>query len=209
MKENFTINCQSSIKINGDKILYFDPFRVENETHDADIIFITHDHYDHYDITSINKIIKNDTLIVIPESIYDIVKKDIDSKQILTVVPNKYYQILDIPVKTVASYNTNKQFHPRNKNYVGYIITINNQNIYVAGDTDITDENKGVKCDIAFIPIGGTYTMNYQEAAELINIIKPKVVIPTHYGSIVGSLKDGENFKKLVNSEIKTEILIK
>ena len=209
MKENFTINCQSSIKINGDKILYFDPFRVENETHDADIIFITHDHYDHYDITSINKIIKNDTLIVIPESIYDIVKKDIDPKQILTVVPNKHYQILDIPVKTVASYNTNKQFHPRNKNYVGYIITINNQNIYVAGDTDITDENKGVKCDIAFIPIGGTYTMNYQEAAELINIIKPKVVIPTHYGSIVGSLKDGENFKKLVNSEIKTEILIK
>ena len=90
MKDKITINAQSSIKITDDKILYFDPFKIKNETHDADLIFITHDHFDHLDLDSINKIIKDDTIIVIPESC----KNKINLKNIIPVIPNKTYNLL-------------------------------------------------------------------------------------------------------------------
>jgi len=103
--------------------------------------------------------------------------------------------------------NINKQFHPKANNWVGYIITLENERIYVAGDTDITEDNKKVKCDIALVPIGGTYTMTSKEAAELVNTIKPKTVIPTHYITIVGTKEDEKIFQSLLNKEI--ECLIK
>lgn len=194
-----SINTQSSIKITGNKIIYFDPYQIKEELHDADYIFITHDHYDHYDIDSINKIKNDNTKFIIPEVI------DIDG---LKVLPNKEYKIDDIYFKTIPSYNIDKSFHPKAKNYVGYIINIENVTYYIAGDTDITEENKKVKCDIALVPIGGTYTMDYKEAANLINEIKPTLAIPTHYGSIVGSKEDGEKFRELLNEKIKCDLLI-
>ena len=106
-------------------------------------------------------------------------------------------------------YNVNKQFHQKDNQWVGYIIEIDKTRYYIAGDTDLTPENKQVNCDVAFIPVGGTYTMNYTEAAELVNAIKPKIVVPTHYGDIVGEKDDGEKFKKLLNGNIQCEILIK
>lgn len=204
MKDKISINTQNSIRINDKKIIYFDPIKIEKESHDADLIFITHDHYDHLDIDSINKIKKNETIIVIPDSI----KNKVSFENIFTVLPNNTYNILGYQVETIPSYNTNKNFHKKEFNYVGYLITINNEKIYIAGDTDITKENQEVKCDIALIPIGGTYTMDYFEASNLINKIKPKIVIPTHYGSIVGSLDDGLKFKNLINKEIECILLI-
>ena len=114
----------------------------------------------------------------------------------------------EINFKTIPAYNTNKQFHPRENNWVGYLIELNNITYYIAGDTDITEENKKIKCDIAFVPVGGTYTMDFKEAANLINIIKPKIAIPIHYGCIVGNKEDGINFSKLLNNDIKCKILI-
>lgn len=209
MKNKIVINCHSSIKIIGEKNIYFDPFKIEEETHDADLIFITHDHYDHYDIPSINKIKKEDTIIIIPDSIAPTVLASFSSSNIVGVSPNELYNIDNFKVETIPSYNINADFHPKKKNYVGYIITLNGERIYVAGDTDLTDENKNIICDIALIPIGGTYTMNYEEAAILTNIIKPSLVIPTHYGKIVGNFKDGENFKRLINENIECKLLIK
>ena len=205
MLENIEINCHSSIKINKGKIIYFDPFKIENKTHDADIIFITHNHYDHYSQEDINKIIKEDTIIVAPKTI----ENSLDEIQnFILVEPNKEYQIKGIEVITIPAYNINKQFHPKTNEWVGYILNINNVKYYIAGDTDITPENKNIKCDVAFVPVGGTYTMDYKEAAELINIIKPKIAVPTHYGSIVGNEEDGTKFKELLDKEIKCEILL-
>lgn len=204
MTNNISINTQSSIKTTGKNIIYFDPYKIEKETHDADYIFITHDHYDHFDIDSINKIIKEDTIIVVPE----IIDLNINNK-VIKVLPNNEYKINDIVFNTIPSYNIDKQFHPREKNYVGYIINIENTVYYIAGDTDVTDESKNVKCDVALIPIGGYYTMDYKEASNLINIIKPKIVIPIHYGSIIGDISFGEKFKELLDKEITCEILIK
>lgn len=205
MLKNIEINCHSSIKINTDKIIYIDPFKIQSESHDADIVLITHDHYDHYSPEDIEKILNDKTVIVAPKTMEEL----IDMKKVILVEPEKVYNIEGIKIETVLAYNVNKQFHLKEKNWLGYIIEINKIRYYIAGDTDITPENKQVKCDVAFIPVGGTYTMNYEEAAELTNIIKPKIVVPTHYGSIVGTKEDGIQFKKLIDSVIECRILIK
>ena len=110
-------------------------------------------------------------------------------------------------IETIPAYNKNKNFHPKSKNWVGYIIEMENTRYYIAGDTDYTKEASKVKCDVAFLPIGGTYTMDYIEAAALANKIKPKFVVPTHYGTIVGNPEDGILFKDLINDKIQCVIL--
>ena len=199
------INCHSSIRISKGKTIYIDPFKIEKETHDADIILITHDHFDHYSPEDIEKVETNNTIIVAPKTVKALSKK----KNTVLVEPNNIYEVEGIKIETIASYNINKQFHPKESEWVGYIIEIEGTRYYIAGDTDITIENKQVKCDIAFVPVGGTYTMTYEEAAELVNTIKPKIAIPTHYGSIVGEKEDGEKFKNLLNPEIECIIIIK
>lgn len=210
MRTNITINCHSSIKINGDDIIYFDPYKIKDKIGDANYIFITHDHYDHLDIESIKNIMKEDTLVIMPTSIeVEALEPAVRKEQIISVCPNEQYFIGGMNVYTVPSYNTNKDFHKKQYNWVGYIIEINLERIYVAGDTDFNEDLKSVECDIALIPIGGTYTMDYKEAADFINKIKPKEVIPTHYGTIVGGMEDGKKFQELIDENIKCHLLIK
>lgn len=210
MLENIEVLCHSSIRINKEKVIYIDPFKINKDYNDADIIFITHDHYDHYSEEDIDKVIKEDTTIVISKDLLKkLLKKGINKNAIIVAEPNKEYETQGINFNTIPAYNINKKFHPKENNWLGYIITINNVKYYVAGDTDITDENRKVKCDVAFVPVGGTYTMDFKEAAQLINEIKPKIAVPIHYGSIVGTEQDARNFINLLNSEIKGAILIK
>ena len=191
-----TINTQSSIKIELDKTIYFDPYKI-----DADIIFITHDHYDHMDIDSINKIKNDNTIVVAPKSMEETIGK-ISFKDYIYLNPFDEINIEGIDIKTIPAYNISKPFHPRENNWLGYIVTYNNIIYYVAGDTDKTPEAESVKSDIAFVPIGGHFTMDPIEASELIKVINPKIVIPTHYGSIVGNKDDGKKLKELLNIEV-------
>ncbi|MBP5683652.1 MAG: MBL fold metallo-hydrolase [Bacilli bacterium] len=191
--DNIEINTQSSIKITLNKIIYFDPYEIKDDMHDADIIFITHNHYDHMDIASINKIRSENTIIVAPKSMEDVINK-MDFKDYVYLNPFEETSIGDILVKTIPAYNINKPFHPRSNNWLGYIITYNGISYYVAGDTDKIEEAENVKCDIAFVPIGGHFTMDAYEASELVKTIKPKVLIPTHYGSILCNI---DYYKKL------------
>ena len=210
MLENITVLFHSSIKINKGKVIYIDPFKINRSYNDADIIFITHDHYDHYSEEDIDKVRKNNTIIVIPkELLTKLLEKGIKQEYIITVEPNKEYMIEGIEFKTIPAYNTNKQFHPKENGWVGYIIKIRDIRYYVAGDTDITEENKKVKCDVAFVPVGGTYTMNFKEAAQLVNKIKPKIAVPIHYGSIVGKKQYATEFIKLLDPKIEGVILMK
>ena len=210
MLEGIEVLCHSSIRFGRGEIIYFDPFKIEENYNDADVIFITHDHYDHYSEEDIDKVVKEDTIIVVPEDLKTkLLKKGWKEENIITVRPNESYTVKNIEFKTISAYNVNKQFHPKGNAWVGYLLEIEGVTYYIAGDTDITEENKKVKCDVAFVPVGGTYTMDYTEASELINEIKPKVAVPTHYGSIVGSKKEGDKFLKLANPEIKVEILMK
>lgn len=209
MLENIEVLYHSSIKIAKEKIIYIDPFKINKNYNDADIIFITHDHYDHYSEEDIDKVINEKTTIVIPEELLTkLLRKGINRSDIITVEPNKKYTVQGIKFETIPAYNVNKTFHPKENEWVGYIIEIKGIRYYIAGDTDITEENRKVKCDVAFVPVGGTYTMNFKEAAELINEIKPKVAVPIHYGSVVGTKQDAVNFVELLEQEIKGEILM-
>ena len=210
MLENIEILCHSSIKINKGKVIYIDPFKIDKNYNDADIIFVTHDHFDHYSEEDIDKVRKTDTVIVAPEDLLTkLLRKGFEQNNIITVMPDQKYIVEGIKFTTVPAYNINKQFHPKENNWVGYIIELQGNKYYISGDTDITEENKKVKCDIAFVPVGGTYTMNSKEAANLINEITPKIAIPIHYGSIVGTKQDAIDFIKLLHPEIKGIILMK
>ena len=192
----------ASIKLIGDKIIYLDPYDIKEETHDADYIFITHDHYDHYDEESINNIKNDNTKIIVPLCLKD-------KPHHLLVEEYHMYNIDNIQFFTVPSYNLNKPFHPREKYYVGYNILLEDKYYYIMGDTDRTPEADQVKTDICFVPIGGTYTMDLEEAVSYINDLKPEVAIPIHYGKIVGDTTLGEKFKEKINNNTKVEVLIK
>ena len=210
MQDNIEVLTHSSIRITRNKVIYIDPYQIVGNPKDADIIFITHDHFDHYSEEDISKIRKEDTSIVIPQSLLDnVLMFGFEKDHVVVVAPNQSYHVQEITFETIPAYNVNKMFHPKENNWVGYIINVDDARIYVAGDTDITEENKKVKCDVAFVPVGGTYTMNYKEAAELINEIMPKYAIPIHYGSIVGTKEDAQNFIDLLKPEIKGSILMK
>ena len=210
MLDNVEVLIHSSIRINKGLVIYFDPYKINKDYNDADIVFITHSHYDHYSEDDLKKVIKDNTIIVIPSDLEEkVLEFGFDKEHIIVVKPSKEYNILGINVKTIPAYNTNKNFHPKDNNWVGYIISLDNTTYYIAGDTDKTPENKQVKCDVAFVPIGGTYTMNTFEAAELVNEIKPKIVVPIHYGLIVGTKEDVINFKNLIDKDIECNILIK
>mgnify|MGYP002706795612 FL=1 len=210
MLENIEVLCHSSIRINKEKVIYIDPFKINKNYNDADIIFITHDHYDHYSEEDIDKVRKNNTIFIVPENLLNkLIKKGINDENIITLDPGDAENIDEIKVEAIHSYNIDKPFHPKENNWLGYVIEIDGIRYYIAGDTDITEENKNIKCDVAFVPVGGTYTMNFSEAAQLVNIIKPKIAVPIHYGSIVGTKQDATDFIKLLYPTTKGIILMK
>ncbi len=198
--ESITINTHSSIRIEWEgEVYYVDPFKIEEESHDAGFILLTHDHFDHFEPESIAKVLSEFTLIVCPAPMEEKVKEAFPDVDTLPVVPGEFYEDGPLEVDTVPAYNIDKDFHPEEAGWVGYVFHLGDLRLYVAGDTDDTDEARDVSADIAMIPVGGTYTMTPEEAADLINEMAPEIVIPTHYGSIVGAPEDGAAFAKLVD----------
>lgn len=199
---HITVNTQSSIRIEGSKILYFDPFQVEDSCHDADIIFITHEHFDHFEPESIARVKKESTLLVTPESMKKKVLSEsgVMPEKCVFYRPGETYEQEDIVIETIPAYNKLKPFHPKMKKWQGYIVKMDDIRYYVAGDTDVNEDIKKVQCDVALIPIGGHFTMDKKQAADYIVELKPRAVIPTHYGSVVGEKADGQEFEKYLKT---------
>ena len=205
MIDNIELFAQSALKIKWhNKNIYFDPFKINNNYNDADYIFITHAHYDHFSLEDILKVKNDNTKIIITCDLIDKVKNIFN--EVITVIPNMEYTIDDINFKTTYAYNLNKNFHKKEFNWVGYILNLNNV-IYVAGDTDFVPELENIKCDIACVPIGGTYTMDKYEASNLIKTIKPKYVIPIHYETVVGSKRDALDFQDILKNDTIVKII--
>ena len=207
MLENVKVFCHSSIKITGSKTIYIDPFAIREEYHDADIIFSTHSHYDHFSEEDIDLVKKENTIIITPDSSRELAYNLVGKENVMIVEPDRKYEIDGIKFETTYAYNKEKQYHQKSEGWVGYIIELDGIKYYIAGDTDNIKEIRNVECDIAFLPIGGKYTMDEKEAAELANEINAKVVVPTHYGLIVGEKDAGQKFKNLVKGK-QVEILI-
>jgi len=209
MIEKISVNTQSSVHIAAQCSIYFDPLQLPSEPHDADIIFITHEHGDHFSEADVKKAAKADTVFVVPAGMKGALEKiGAAEDKIVALAAGDKTEVLGVPVEAVAAYNPAKPFHPLANGWLGYVVTLEGKRIYVSGDMDATPEAKAVKCDIAVIPIGGMFTMNPQEAAEFINEIKPEFAVPTHYGTIVGKPTDGEDFAKLVDGSVKVKLVL-
>jgi|UPI0003A42662 L-ascorbate metabolism protein UlaG (beta-lactamase superfamily) len=195
-KKNMLANVKwlghATIKLSGSKVIYIDPYQLK-QTDTADLILVTHDHFDHLSTPDINKLIGPQTIIVLPKG-----SKNPPKGNLRYIQPGETLKVDGIEIQAVPAYNVNKQFHPKAAGYVGYIVLLDGVKYYHAGDTDLIPEMKNIQADVAFLPVGGTYTMTAAEAAEAVNLIKPKVAVPMHWGTIVGSQKDAEQFKQLV-----------
>ena len=205
MVDNITVNTQNSIRITSRVgVIYIDPLEIPDDKNDADYILITHDHYDHFSPEDIRKVAKSGSVLVVPEKMAAKAQEVSGSVgRIEAVMPAVYREISGLEFETVPAYNTLKPFHPKSAEWVGYVLRIDGKRIYIAGDTDVTKEAKAVKCDIAIVPIGGTYTMDAKKAAEFVNALRPDIAIPVHYGSIVGKPSDGDVFAENVKSPVK------
>jgi L-ascorbate metabolism protein UlaG (beta-lactamase superfamily) len=176
----------------GAKQIYIDPWKLPVDSPKADVVLITHAHYDHFSQDDIAKVRKESTVFFAPKDVaYQI------EGNVIVVTPNQSYAIGELRVRTIPAYNIGKQYHPKQNNWVGYLLTLSTeQKIYHSGDTDFTPEMRTVVADFALLPCGGTYTMSGDEAAGAANAFKPRAVIPMHWGDIVGGMQDAEAVKK-------------
>ena len=203
--------------IKNSKIIYIDPYNLKEGSEKADLILITHSHYDHCSIADIKKIIQEGTRIVLTADCQSkIVRFDVPIK-LEVVEPGHELVFWDIKISTLPAYNIDKHFHPKEEGWVGYFLKINNLLIYHAGDTDVIPEmqkltgykQQGKKL-VALLPVGGRFTMSAEEAVEAAKLIKPDLTIPMHYGSIVGTEDDAREFCELCEEEnINCKILEK
>ena len=190
-----------------------DPYNFRSRTkHLADIVFITHDHFDHCSINDIRNISEPGRTIVIASENCRNALKSLNVKDKFFVKPGYKGELLGVKYEAVPAYNVNKfrapgiVFHPKEYGGVGYIIELDDVRIYHSGDTDLIDEMKQLgRIDIAFLPVSGTYVMTADEAINAVDVIKPELAIPMHYGEIVGSERDAQHFK--AHARCRVEIL--
>ncbi len=203
---NVRVLIHSSIRIESENgtVLYSDPYDLVDETHDADIVFITHGHYDHLSPNDYARVAKPETVIVAPAVLESEVAA-LHAGDMVLLNAGDTVEVCGIKVKAVPAYNVQPerlQFHPKENKWLGYILTIDGDTYYIAGDTDQNKDNETISCDVALIPIGGTFTMDPIQAAAFINTIKPRFVVPTHYGTTVGNKEDVDAFEPLVDDSI-------
>ena len=204
MVENIFWLGHDSFRLKGEKVVYIDPWKLADGVEKADVILATHEHGDHCSPDDIKKISRADTVVVAPASVASKL-----GDKFTVVKPGDKITVAGISIEAVPAYNPNKKFHPQSAGHVGYIVTLNGKRIYHAGDTDEIPEMRGMKVDIALLPVSGTYVMTAAEAAQAASTIKPGLAIPMHYGdaSVVGTQADAEEFKRL--AKVPVEILAK
>jgi L-ascorbate metabolism protein UlaG (beta-lactamase superfamily) len=203
MIENIHWLGHDTFRIENDVIIYTDPIKLKGEPPKADLILITHDHFDHCSPDDVARLTKDGTVIVTIAAAARKLKGDVR-----VVKPGESLVVHGISIETVPAYNVSKfripgvPFHPKESGHVGFIVTVGGVRIYHAGDTDFIPEMDDIETDVALLPVGGTYTMTADEAAQAANRIKPKVAIPMHHSDIVGSAADARRFRDLCQVEV-------
>jgi L-ascorbate metabolism protein UlaG (beta-lactamase superfamily) len=202
--------AHDSFRIAGSKVLFTDPYKVSKQDK-ADIVVISHEHFDHLSAEDLRKVITPETAIV-ASSLCEVGLAGLKVRKVHFLRPGGKITEGSVAIEGVAAYNTNKfrepgkVFHPNGEGRLGFIISMDGTRVYFAGDTDVIPEMKSIRCDIALLPVSGTYVMTAEEAAEAAKVINPKIAVPMHYGAIVGSEADAKKFKSLVKN-CQVEIL--
>ncbi len=199
------VNNHSSIQIND---IFIDPYGITETSKKARYIFITHTHYDHLSLEDIKKIISKETIFVAPKDAQKTLEENFPNHKKFYVEPNQELKFDNFEVKVIPAYNINKNFHKKEFGWVGYVFKIDSITYTILGDTDEIPEHETLKTNVLFVPIGGTYTMNAEEAALLVNKIKPDLAVPVHYNAIVGSKEDEEIFLENLDKNIKYQIFL-
>ena len=187
----------ASFRIAQEQVIYIDPWKITNTPHDASLILVSHNHYDHYSPADIERLITPQTQLYAST---DALSQTPDAQ---AIKPGETIELPDIRVRAVPAYNPNKKFHPKANNWLGFVVEIGGKNIYYAGDTDLIEEMNSLgPIDLALLPVGGTYTMDADEASQAVDRIKPTRAIPYHWGDIVGNQDDAERFAQQASCEV-------
>ncbi len=190
-------------RIDAGKTVYFDPYQITGGP-EADLILISHEHFDHCSPEDVAKIQGPKTVIV--------TEKDSAKKlegDVRVMAPGQSLTVEDVKIKALPSYNTDKDFHPKDNDWLGFVVEMEGVRIYHAGDSDFIPEMRELDVDIALLPVSGTYVMTDEQAVEAALAIKPKLAIPMHYGAIVGDEQNALNFKKALEGKVPVMILQK
>lgn len=200
----FTRIAHDTFRIAGSKVLYTDPFKVSKRD-PADIVLLSHDHFDHLSLEDLEKVCTPDTSIV-ASHLCEAGLKNVRAKEKRFLGVNGKCTVGKVEIEAVAAYNVDKfrepgkAFHPKDVAGVGFVFEMDGTRVYYAGDTDFIPEMKSIQCDIALLPVSGTYVMTVEEAAKAAQTLNPQIAVPMHYGAIVGSEADAKKFKALVTS---------
>jgi L-ascorbate metabolism protein UlaG (beta-lactamase superfamily) len=200
-----------AFRLEASKTIYFDPFKLSANAKKADIILVSHEHFDHYSPADIALISTKDTVIVADKVTAGAIRSSkLLYKEAKVLSPQEEADIAGVKVKAVAAYNIGKNFHTKESVKLGYLVTVDGVTFYHAGDTDLIPEMKSIKADVALLPVSGTYVMTADEAAQAALAINPGIAIPMHYGAgVVGSIADAQRFETLLKGKIKTKLLTK
>ncbi|MBN2324783.1 MAG: MBL fold metallo-hydrolase [Spirochaetes bacterium] len=188
----------ASFQIRGSSTVYTDPYELGSyrTLAPADVVLVTHSHYDHCSAVDIERVSALKTVVLASNDCIESLKRL--SCSVRGISPNEEIQVAGVGIKAVPAYNPDKQFHPRENLWNGYVFTVDGVRYYHPGDTDLVPEMEGIEADVVFLPVGGTYTMDARDACEAVKRISPKAAIPMHYGSVVGSIRDAEEFVRCV-----------
>jgi L-ascorbate metabolism protein UlaG (beta-lactamase superfamily) len=192
----------------GRSVVYIDPYRVPEDAPQADLILITHGHYDHFSPQDVERLSKRETWLVGPAAVAERV-----SGQVHSIAPGEMLDdelVRGLHVSAIAAYNTSKRdadgrpFHPRDAGWVGYDVNVRGERLYHSGDTDVIPEMDSVTgVDVALLPVSGVYVMTAQEAAEAARRIQPRVAVPMHWGEHLGTEEDARTFADKASVEVR------
>ena len=208
--ENVRVFTQSAIRLEGahGTVIYFDPFALTDAeaAHDADYVLITHAHYDHFSPEDYARVAGKKTVVVAPASLADEVA-GLGATAVHLMAAGEKIELPGLCVEAIPAYNVEPErlgMHPQGNGWLGYVVTLDGEPMryYVSGDTDQNPDNETVSCDVVLVPIGGTYTCDPRQAAAFVNALRPAAVVPTHYGSIVGTYDDFDAFAAEVDPTI-------
>jgi L-ascorbate metabolism protein UlaG (beta-lactamase superfamily) len=187
----------ASFRLDGPPTIYFDPWKLRGKHPQADIVLVSHDHRDHCSRKDVRRVSGPETVVIANPT----AAKELRGN-VRTLRPGERTMVGEVEIQAVPAYNVDKSFHPKEAGHVGFIVTVGEERIYFAGDTDHIPEMVGFRCDVALLPVGGTYTMSPEEAAQAAADIGPQVAVPMHWGGgVVGSRADAERFCSLCDGQ--------